>query len=246
MSIFEQNYAGRGIRFIFTFAPPMSENELLFFKATINNSILPKYFKTIDITRYSDTAAKSQIKVFCPEVKFSTSLSEAEKKYTEIFENVYSLVTGVCFKLNKQFDTTEYSFLYRYTPKEKPNEFVPIFPLKKVGALLFWRRVYAKSMEEDVTSKIKKKGDKAKFKEVFRECTDERPLAYENADYILRVAEDIGLFKPYKTVDEVKHIHTIPLDVAMKMPMKGGVGYGHYMPLTEKEANLVKEYIATL
>ena len=252
MSLFERQYKGRGIRFMITISPALKEGDINFLKTLGEISNLSTYFDKIDVSIFDNQKEFSQVKIFCPEAKFNIKLSNAEEKYTKIFYDAFGQIGALCMGLlHRKFQVDEYSFLYRINPKEAPNEFVPLVELKTAGAFLLWGRMYAKSLKEDITKNVKNKDDKNKLKEITKEIDDARLMVAENRDFILKMAQETGVWKPYKTIDDVRISAKLLTDKQIKTlaavaKEKQLTMHYHWMPLNDVELKLINDYIKTL
>ena len=248
MGLFEKKYVGRGIRCILAFYPVLNEGELRMLGHIVKTSKLAQQFTHIDVSDYGKTkdGKWSTVKVYCLDAKFNVKLSEAEELYTKIFYDLFGLAGSFAGFSHKDLDIQEYSFLYRFVPKERPDEFMPIITLKTIGAFIFWRRLFAKSKREDITKAVPSKY-RERLKEIVKDTPDARSMVAENRDFILDVAQKVGVFKPYRNVDELKP--TIfklgkKAQDAYKETVessKGAVSYYHFMPILDDELELVNK-----
>ena len=247
----DNGYEARGIRFVLAFTPLISDTERQALSRIMKTSKLSTLFSTIETSDYGNSkdGRWSLIKVYCPNAKFRVSLYEAEKTYTDIFYYVFGLASQFAISLKREMDVMEYSFLYRFKPKEKPDEFVPLVPLKTIGAFIFWRRLYGQSLKVDLTKAIPNKQDKERFKSIIKKTDDARPIVEENRDFILSMAQKIGLWKPYQSSQEFKPTLAKIPNVKMEDLIGKSTGaesvYYHYMPLTDAELKLINRYIET-
>ena len=250
MELFKKQYRGRGIRFMFLVSPQLSERDLSFFKEIGRVGAASKYFSGVDVNVFENGGGVTWIKIYCPDANFNVKLSEAKKMYTDIFYGIFGDVAKVCFGLlHKNFNVTEYSFLYRLEPKERPGEFVPLVTLETVGAFIFWGRMYAKNLNEDITKQISDKNDKIKLKGMMKEFADARPMVAENKDFILRMAKELDIWKPYKTLRDVSPstLNKTELIALKDVSQKNrAIMHYHWMPLDEAELKLINDYINTL
>ena len=133
---------------------------------------------------------------------FTVSLSKAEKTYTEIFYNLFGRTASLCIgALKRDLDITEFDLLYRFVPKEKSGEFMPLITVKTIGAFIFYRKIIAKSTHEDLIGMVTDANDKEKLKEITKDTADARPLVEENKEFILEISRKLGILKSYTEKD---------------------------------------------
>lgn len=232
-----------------SFWPPLSETEVAQCKEFGKVCSLNEHFRGIDVNLFENKPTYSQIKIFCPDAKFRLKASECEKVYTDIFYSAFGQIGILATNIfHKGFRIEEFSFLHRTYPKEKPQEFVPMVPLKTIGAFLYWKKLFAMGLNEDITTNISNNDDKLKLKEITKETVDARPLVSENRDFILRTAEELGLWKRYRSMDDFKP--TLYADPRLKEAFENviqehpeTITFYHYMPLTEDELILINQAI---
>ena len=237
------------------------DDDIKMMSAISKNYNLRKYFKNIDIKSYArgnEQAKKGKldkdafyIKIFCPDALFRVKLSDAEKVYTEMFYDIYGMIGSICLNiLHTKFSVIEYSFLYRFMPKEKPGEFVPMVALKTVGAFLIWGALYVKNRKENIIKNISNEDDRKRLKEILKDTDDGRPVVSQNKDFILKMAEQTGVWKPYRTKEDVRispQLSTSELEAEYKiLNEKKATGYYHYMPFKENEIKVISEYLKDL
>jgi hypothetical protein len=249
MSFFERKYKGRGIRLVVTFSPPLSQDEVAQCKEFGRMCVLNEHFTGIDVGLFTDEPTHSQIKIFCSEATFHVKLSEAERVYTGIFYEAYGQIARLAMNVfYKGFHIDEFSFLYRTHPKEATGEFVPLVPLKTVWAFLLWKALFAMSLKQDLAARVPD-GDRMKLKEVVREMDDARPVVAENRDFILRMAEHLGVWKPYQSeADSMPLVESDPrLGEAVEKALKEqpeAVSFYHYMPATDGELAMINRHLS--
>ena len=248
MSILERKYAGRGVKFIFAITPKLKEEEFGLVKKTlVTEPLFRKYFGYVDVTDLGDNGAGSMIKIYCSNALFTVSLSKAEKAYTEIFYSMFGRTASLCIGvLKRDLDIIEFDLLYRFIPKEKSGEFMPLITLKTIGAFIFWGKIIAKSRHEDLIKMVKDANDKEKLKEITKDITDARPLVEENKGFILEISKKLGILKPYTEKDLIGDpviLKAAKETIDSDKIYDGTEAYKGYMPLSDDELRLVNEYI---
>jgi hypothetical protein len=248
MSIFDRKYAGRGVKFIFAITPKLKEGEFgLVRKTLVTEPLFRKYFGYVDVTDFGDSGAWSRVKIYCPNALFTVSLSKAEKAYNEIFYNMFGRTASLCMGvLKRDLDIIEFDLLYRFIPKEKSGEFMPLITLKTIGAFIFYRKIIAKSTHEDLIKMVTDTKDKEKLKEIMKDITDARPLVEENKDFILEISRKLGILKPYtqkELIGDPVMVKAIKETIDRDKIYDGTEAYKGYMPLSDNELRLVNEYI---
>jgi hypothetical protein len=250
MSIFERKYAGRGVKFIFAIAPKLKVEEFEFVRKTLRaEPLFRKYFGYFDVTDLGDDGTWSKVKIYCSNSLFTVGLSKAEKAYTEIFYNMFGRTASLCMgALKRNLDIIEFDLLYRVIPKEKLGEFMPLITLKTIGAFIFYRKIIAKSMHEDLIKMVTDAKDKEKLNEIMKDIADARPLIEENKDFILEISRKLGIFIPYTEKDLIGDpamLKAAEKTIESDKIYDGTEAYKGFMPLSDGELRLVNEYIST-
>jgi hypothetical protein len=248
MGIFEKKYVGRSVKLIFAVTPKLKEEEFgLLRKALLAEPLFRKYFGYVDVTNRGDEGAWTKIKIYCSNPLFTVRLSKAEQTYTEIFYSIFGRTASLCIgALKRDLDVTEFDLLYRFVPKEKSEEFMPLITLKTIGAFIFWGKLIAKSRHEDLVKMVTNTIDKERLKEITKDIADARPLVETNRDFILEISRKLGILQPYnekELIDDPVILQAVKKTIDNDKIYDGAEVYKGYMPLSDEELRLVNEYI---
>lgn len=245
--MFEKKHLGRGIKLIFVVAPKLEEREFELVKRTLKMEPLFKnYFGYIDVTMLGDTGAWSKIKLYCSNTLFTTTVSNAEKVYTELFYMLFGRIAYLCqVGLKKDLDIVEFDLLYRIMPKEKSGDFIPLLSLRTIGAFIFWRKINAMNMQ-DLTKKVTTEMDKERLREIMGSASDSRPIVEKHRDFILNLSTELGLLKPLTKKDLVNDptlVKAIEDTAKSDKAYDGTEAYKGFMPLSDDELALINDFI---
>ena len=239
---------GRGIKIVFTTTPSLNESGQVIVRRTIydDKKVFGKYFEDVYVT-----ASNDRIIVFCTDPKFYVDSSDPEKTYNQIFYKIIERISDISSKvLLKSVNLSEFYLLYQTKPQEELDKYMPLIKLRTIWAFIFLKSLLSLDSNKYKETNLTKR-DQEKFKELSKKMKLEKDflninqsniwhihqnldIIGKNADFIIGIAMQLGLWKPY-TKEDIANIS--------EESSKSSESFKPLMPLTDTDLKLINETI---